>query len=264
MPKKDMGVSEMSKEKQFSRRDFLKTTGVATGGIIGGSLLGGLIGFNMDGTENTSTDTKSESSESSSEGLIIPEKGRIFFNKDEDFKVIEAAMERIFPDSDIGPGAKELGAAYFLDGQLAGAYGNNSREYMQGPFYEGTATQGYQSNLNRAEYFTLGIRKLQEESNDRFEKSFAELEAGEQDEILKDFEDDKVDFDIPRSTATAGYFFQLLREATLEGVYSDPIYRGNRNMGGWKMKQFPGHQHSYLNLIDSDEFQDIEPMPNFG
>ena len=30
-------------DKQFSRRDFLKTTGVATGGIIGGSLLGGLM-----------------------------------------------------------------------------------------------------------------------------------------------------------------------------------------------------------------------------
>lgn len=42
-----MGVTEMSEEKQFSRRDFLKTTGAATGGIIGGSLLGGFIGFNL-------------------------------------------------------------------------------------------------------------------------------------------------------------------------------------------------------------------------
>ena len=29
-------------------------------------------------------------------------------------------MERIFPESDAGPGAKELGCAYYLDGQLAG------------------------------------------------------------------------------------------------------------------------------------------------
>ena len=30
------------------------------------------------------------------------------------------------------------------------------------------------------------------------------------------------------------------------------------------MKQFPGHQHSYLDVIESDEFQDIDPLPNFG
>ena len=86
----------------------------------------------------------------------------------------------------------------------------------------------------------------------------------EQDDILKDFEADKVDFNVPKSTATSAYFFQLLREAILDGVYSDPIYRGNRDMAGWKMKQFPGHQHSYLDVIESDEFQDIDPLPNFG
>lgn len=267
---KDTGVNEMANEKQFSRRDFLKTTGVATGGIIGGSLLGGLIGFNVQDAENDEAVTDNEShnsgdsNDSSDLGANIPEQGRVFFSNDEDFNTIEAAMERIFPDSDMGPGAKELGAAYFLDGQLAGAYGHNSREYMQGPFHEGKETQGYQSNLNRASYFKLGIRKLQDEASDRHDASFAELEAEQQDDILKDFETDEVDFNVPKSTAAAGFFFQLLRTATLEGVYSDPIYRGNRDMAGWKMKQFPGHQHSYLDTIDTDEFQDIEPMPNFG
>src|SRR5699024_3621740 len=46
--KREINMPENKNEKQFSRRDFLKTTGVATGGIIGGSLLGGLIGFNLD------------------------------------------------------------------------------------------------------------------------------------------------------------------------------------------------------------------------
>lgn len=260
----------MAKEKQFSRRDFLKTTGAATGGIIGGSLLGGLVGFNLQDLDSEETVTKDEagsseaSGDSGASGATIPEAGRIFFANDEDFNTIEAAMERIFPEDDIGPGAKALGAAYFLDAQLAGSYGRNSREYMQGPFYEGTDTQGYQSNLNRASYFKLGIRKLQEEANDRHETAFSQLEAGQQDDILKDFEADKVDFNVPKSTATSAYFFQLLREATLDGVYSDPIYRGNRDMAGWKMKQFPGHQHSYLDVIESDEFQDIDPLPNFG
>lgn len=265
-----MEVYELAKEKQFSRRDFLKTTGVATGGIIGGSFLGGLIGFNLEGSDNQEPSTENESSgaesssDTSNDGLTIPEQGRIFFANDEEFNTIEAAMERIFPETEEGPGAKELGAAYFLDAQLAGNYGQNSREYMQGPFFEGTDTQGYQSNLNRAQYFKLGIRKLQEEADARHESTFAELEAGQQDDILKDFEADEVDFNVPKSTATSAFFFTLLREATLEGVYSDPIYRGNRNMEGWKMKQFPGHQHSYLDLIEEDEFQEIDPMPNFG
>lgn len=38
----------MAKEpKEYSRRDFLKTSGGIAGGFIGGSLLGGLVGFNL-------------------------------------------------------------------------------------------------------------------------------------------------------------------------------------------------------------------------
>lgn len=265
----------MADEKQFSRRDFLKTTGVATGGIIGGSLLGGLIGFNLDGKSGNSSNDSGDQGGGDSHGghdghgggggmFDVPDKGRVFFENDADFATIEAAMERIFPETDVGPGAKGLGAAYFLDGQLAGAYGFNSKEYMQGPFYEGLPTQGYQSNLNRAEYFRLGVKKLQEEAKSRHDDSFSQLDEKKQDEILKDFQEGKVDFGVPKSTATSSYFFTMLRSATLEGAYCDPIYHGNRNMEGWKMKQFPGHQHSYLDVIESDEFMDIEPLPNFG
>src|SRR5699024_12461462 len=107
----------------------------------------------------------------------------MLFDNDDECNTSEAAMERSFPEEDIGPRAKALGAAYFLDAQLAGSYGRNSREYMQGPFYEGTDTQGYQSNLNPASYFKLGIRKLEEEANDSYETAFSQLEAGQQDDI---------------------------------------------------------------------------------
>lgn len=262
-----MGVTEMSEEKQFSRRDFLKTTGAATGGIIGGSLLGGFIGFNLNDdqseqAEQNKTDGHSDGHESSGGGLS--DKTRVFFMTDEDFIVVEEAMERIFPESKVGPGAKELGAAYYLDGQLAGQWGSNTKEYMVGPFHEGLPTQGYQSPLTRAEYFTIGINKLKSEAQDRHDKGFHELDEKDMDAILQDFQDGKVDLGVPKNIATSAYFFTMLRGATLEGVYSDPVYRGNRDMGGWKMKQFPGHQHSYLQLIESDEFQEIDPMPNFG
>ena len=151
-------------EKQFSRRDFLKTTGMATGGIIGGSLLGGVVGYNMSPV-NPGADQGATSDQQGEQTATQENPGRLFFHNDADFETISQAMERIFPEDDMGPGAIALGAPYFLDMQLAGAYGNNSREYMQGPFYEGEPTQGYQSRLTRAEMFTLGIERLNAVAN---------------------------------------------------------------------------------------------------
>ncbi|QQD85898.1 MULTISPECIES: gluconate 2-dehydrogenase subunit 3 family protein [Jeotgalicoccus] len=259
-------ANKKGSEKEFSRRDFLKTTGAATGGIIGGSLLGGLVGFNLNdssGSESqTSEDTASEESSGSNGGTT--DNARMFFHNDTDFDTVTAAMERIFPESDVGPGAEELGCAYYLDGQLMGQYGFNSKEYMQGPFEEALPTQGYQSNLNRRDYFMLGIRKLNEEANSRHDANFADLEAGQMDEILTDFQEGNVDLDVPSHTATSSYFFTMLRSATIEGAYADPVYRGNRDMAGWKMKQFPGHQMSYIQYIEDDEFHEIEPLPVYG
>src|SRR5699024_3062372 len=126
------------KEKKFSRRDFLKTTGAATGGIIGGSLLGGSIGMNFGSDTSTGEEEAQQTEESGGQesgGTENP--GRMFFHNDADFETISQAMERIFPEDDLGPGAIKLGVPYFLDMQLDGAYGNNSKEYMQGPFHEG-------------------------------------------------------------------------------------------------------------------------------
>lgn len=246
-------------EKRFSRRDFLKTTGVATGGIIGGSLLGGFIGYNFDQSPPATEPETTEHGEEASGGENH-HTGYMFFTKHSDRETIEAAMDRIFPEDDLGPGAAALGAAYFLDGQLAGDYGSNAREYMQGPFYEGSATQGYQSRLNRREYFTLGILKLNEVANEEHDVDFRELEPEQMDEILTRFQEGDVDMGVPAHTATSSEFFGLLRTATLEGVYSDPIYRGNRGMEGWKMKNFPGHQMAYIDQIEDDEFHEIDPM----
>ena len=44
---------------------------------------------------------------------------------------------------------------------------------MQGPFFAGESTQGYQSKLTRAEIFRQGIAKMDEEAKKRFKKGFA-------------------------------------------------------------------------------------------
>ena len=51
----------------------------------------------------------------------------------------------------------------------------------------------------------------------------------------------------------------MLRSATLEGVYSDPLYGGNINMNGWKMRDYPGNQMAYAEIIEQD-FKKIAPQ----
>ena len=55
-------------------------------------------------------------------------------------------------------------------------------------------------------------------------------------------------------------FFSLLRTLTLQGCFADPLYGGNKNMAGWKMKEFPGAQMSYTAYLDEEEFVAIEPV----
>ncbi|MFA8438882.1 gluconate 2-dehydrogenase subunit 3 family protein [Pueribacillus sp. YX66] len=238
-------------DKGLSRRDFLKTSGIAAGTLVGGGLIGGAIGYNVrkdSGTRKPREDGR--------EGNIASPKGRKFFKNNRDFDILSQATERIFPEDDLGPGAIGLGVPYFIDNQLAGSYGVNAREYMQGPFDVGEPTQGYQTPLIRQEVFLRGIRKLEQEAQRRFNESFVKLEGEQMDEILTDFQKGEVKMD----GLTSDFFFQLLRSATLEGAYADPIYSGNNNMDGWRMKNYPGNQMAYINDIESEEFKKIEPQ----
>ncbi|VDH00914.1 Gluconate 2-dehydrogenase subunit 3 precursor [Lysinibacillus sphaericus] len=239
-------------KKGTSRRDFLKTSGIAAGALVGGGVLGGLVGYNAKGGNGKSGGGQKEDPANKHE---MQTRGLMFFQNADEFNILSQATERIFPEDDLGPGAIGLGVAYFIDNQLAGNYGSNAKEYMQGPFFAGEATQGYQSRLTRSEIFRQGIGLMDEEANKRFKKNFTELEGEQMDEILTDFQKNQINM----KGVSSEFFFKLLRQATLEGAYADPIYNGNANMEGWKMKGFPGHQMSYINVIEDEKFQVIEP-----
>ncbi|EGA91189.1 gluconate 2-dehydrogenase subunit 3 [Planococcus donghaensis MPA1U2] len=241
------------KDKNFSRRDFLKTSGIATGALIGGGIIGGLIGANTNSKDTgTTAPGNSDETKGSSSGSV---RGLTFFKSMAEFEILSQATERIFPEDDLGPGAIGLGVPYFIDGQLAGSYGENSKEYMQGPFFEGEPTQGYQSRLKRNEMFQQGIQLMQQEAQSRFDAKFVDLEGEQMDEILTAFQDNE----IAMRGVESQFFFRLLRQATLEGAYADPIYGGNINMDGWRMKGFPGHQMAYIDEIESEDFVEMDP-----
>lgn len=237
-----------------SRRKFIKNTGMVAGGVVGGSLLGGIL------TDKLSTKPETQTK---NENATKFQEARQFFSRFEDFVVLQAATERIFPKDDNGPGAIELGVPYFIDKQLAGRWGNNGRDYRHGPFTEKAQGKPNNSNpeieqlmLTRGDIFIQGVRKMNQISQDRFNTSFDKAEEDQQIEILKDFDDDKVKM----KGVSSRNFFILLRQTTLEGAYADPLYGGNKDMQGWKMKEFPGAQPSYANVIEDKDFVKMEPM----
>ncbi|WP_373893768.1 gluconate 2-dehydrogenase subunit 3 family protein [Virgibacillus sp. CBA3643] len=236
-------------EQRFdpSRRRFMKNTGIAIGGVAGGSLLGGLL-TNQFTTEETTAPGSGESDK-------IPSEARMFFTRYEDFAVLEQATERIFPKDDNGPGAIELGVPYFIDKQLAGSWGMNGKDYRDGPFSESEDSTEH-SRLTKGDLFINGVRKMNELSQDQFDTSFDETEEDQQIEILKEFEDDNVDM----KGVSSASFFELLRMSVLEGAYSDPLYGGNRNMEGWKMKEYPGPISAYIDKIESNDFVTMDPI----
>lgn len=256
-----------------SRRRFMKNTGMIAGGVVGGSLLGGLL---------TNQYTTEPETQSKKENTTNFQEARQFFSRLEDFHVLEAATEQIFPKDDSGPGAIELGVPYFIDKQLNGSWGMNAKDYRHAPFLKfdqvesmkgkdedkyptnppflgnkpNTELQRHQSRLTRGEIFIEGLRKMNQISQKRFKKPFYEIDEDQQIEILQDFESGKVKM----TGVAAENFFILLRRMTLEGAFADPLYGGNRNMAGWKMKEYPGPQPSYANIIEKDEFVKMKPI----
>lgn len=230
-----------------SRRKFLVNTGYALGGIVVGGALGSLIKKPAKKTEPLAPD-KNKAAEPKNYNRAL-----MYLTQDQ-FRIVESATERIFPEDENGPGAKSLGVAFFIDHQLAGDWGFNGRDYMTPPFFTGEKEQGYQGRLKRKEIFDIGLRELENYGLTQYQKSFTELTPEQQDEVLKAFDTDAVKL----TTISASGFFRMLRSSTLEGAYSDPLYGGNLDMNGWRMKNYPGNQASYTDVIDKD-FSAIAP-----
>lgn len=246
-------MSDQQEHKGLTRRDFLRKGGYVAGGVVGGGVIGSYIA-QQTLKSNQKGDTSSHKDAGKTDAGY--QRAMMYFANPEDLVVLSQAAERIFPADDLGPGAIDLDVPYYIDHQLAGAWGNNTRDYMMGPFYPGMETQGFQSHLKRNEIFSQGIARIQSYSQEKFKKNFTDLSEEEQDQILTDFEKGSVKM----KGVSSDDFFTLFRMVVLEGVYADPLYGGNRDMAGWKMKGFPGNQMSYLDKIEEKKFLEIEPV----
>jgi gluconate 2-dehydrogenase gamma chain len=159
---------------------------------------------------------------------------------------IEAAVSRLIPADELGPGAKEAGVAYFIDQQLAGAWGEHARNYRQGPWPEGTPTQGYQSPLTPQEVYRTAIAETQRYCSSKYAKAFDALAAVLQDEVLRDLQEGKITLEL----VPARLFFGMLWANTQQGFFADPMYGGNRDKIGWKLVGFPGVAAVYTQFVE--------------
>jgi gluconate 2-dehydrogenase gamma chain len=164
----------------------------------------------------------------------------VFFNPAE-AAFIEAAVERLIPRDETGPGAMEAGVPEYIDRQLAGAWGAGERLYRSGPWREGMPSQGYQLPYTPAELFRNALRGLNEKH-----AGFAKMAPQDQDALLEALSKDKSDY----GGVPGNVFFDSLLAVTVEGFFCDPAYGGNRDMVAWRMIGFPGAYADFYDWVD--------------
>lgn len=169
----------------------------------------------------------------------------IFLNAEE-ARFLEAAVERLIPADDVGPGALQAGVPSFIDKQLGGAWGAGERLYRGGPWSAGTPTQGYQLPFTPAELFRHAVRGLNQDVRRNGGKPFEQLTPEQQDAYLTSLEKGQVDL----NGVPSNIFFESLLSLTIEGYFSDPVYSGNKDMAAWKMIGFPGAYAAFYTMVD--------------
>jgi gluconate 2-dehydrogenase gamma chain len=162
---------------------------------------------------------------------------------------IGTACDRIIPADPPGPSATAAGVPYYIDHQLAGAWGNGARLYRQGPWQSGTPEQGYQLAMIPQQVYRTAIRAIDDHCTKQFGGNFAGLTAAQQDQVLSGLEKGAIDLGV----VPAATFFAMLLANTIEGYFADPMYGGNRDKAGWTMIGFPGVAAVYTNLIDQND-----------
>ena len=128
---------------------------------------------------------------------------------------IEAFAERLMPGAPGRPGARDAAVLNYIDLALAGPY----------------AEQQY--------FYRRGLAALDAYCRSTYGEPFVQLGAARQDAVVAALESGKASgFTWPSAPA----FFNTLRTHTMEGMFADPIYGGNKDFAGWRLVGFPGAQ----------------------
>jgi gluconate 2-dehydrogenase gamma chain len=125
---------------------------------------------------------------------------------------LDAFVDRLIPEDALGPGAVSAGVPSFIDRSLAGALAANLSQYQN------------------------GLAALDALAQSSYGSTFAKLTNAQRDALITQLAANTAKGFSPDSRT----FFTLVREHTLQGMFGDPYYGGNKNDAGWKLMGFPG------------------------
>ena len=158
-----------------------------------------------------------------------------FFNHD-DAATIAAFTERLMPSAPDKPGASDAGVLNYIDLALSGAY------------------------ADLQDFYRRGLAQLDAYCHKTHNGSFQKLSATQQDEVIATLEEGKATgFAWP----SAKEFFTTVYTHTMEGMFADPVYGGNKDFAGWRLVGFPGAQAMFT-PIDLQSKQAFTRAPMVG
>ena len=145
-------------------------------------------------------------------------------------RILEAFVDRLIPKDELGPGAAECGAANYINRALA--------DYLAA----------------EKPSFVEGLEAVDAFSRKTHDRSFAELAADKQDQVLTAMDNGTATGLPPNSRV----FFARVRRLTLEGMFGDPYYGGNKNFAGWDLIRYPGPR---LAVAPEDQKMGVQIKP---
>ena len=198
----------MSKHDE-SRRAFL--VGTAVGAVAGAGLVPGALAQEQKQEQHKAPDAPTTTAQAHGGGHGA-------FLNDEDSATIAAFAERLMPGAPGKPGATDAGVLNYIDLALAGAY------------------------ADQEDFYRRGLAALEAHCRKNYDASFVKLDAAKQDAVITALEQGKApEFTWP----TAQAFFNTVRTHTMEGMFADPVYGGNKDFAGWVLVGFPGAQPEF-------------------
>jgi gluconate 2-dehydrogenase gamma chain len=196
----------MSKQG-VARREFLSGAALGVGAVAGAKLL-----------PEASAQTHAQHAESTAPAPAHTHsngEGHGAFFNDADAETVAAFTERLMPGAPGKPGARDAGVLNYIDLALAGAY------------------------ADLQDFYRRGLAQLDAHCRKTYGEPFVRLTAAQQDDVIAALEAGKAgEFGWP----TAQAFFNTMRTHTMEGMFADPIYGGNKDFAGWRLIGFPGGQ----------------------
>jgi gluconate 2-dehydrogenase gamma chain len=222
-----------------SRRAFLVGAAAGAGAVAGTTVVSGALAQQHRQQHAAPVQAKRPVAEPNTTGTAHAHdtgEGHGAFLNDENAATVAAFAERLMPGAPGKPGAHDAGVLNYIDLALAGAY------------------------ADQQDFYRRGLAALDAYCRKTFMKPFVELSPSQQDEVITALEQGKAsEFTYP----TAQAFFNAMRTHTMEGMFADPIYGGNKDFAGWKLVGFPGAQ-PYFTEADMASKQAFSRAPITG